>query len=692
MKAGKSIGFLFIPIFKGKPGERGILRRKQAKKIVRHTWTKKAAALYVRVSTRYQVDKDSLPFQRKKLKEYCDFLGIEEYSIFEDDGYSAKNTDRPHFQEMMNRIRAGEFSHVIVWKVDRISRNPLDFAAMYEELKASGVTFISMNEQFDTSSAIGEAMLKIILIFAELERNMTSERVTGIMLDRAENGLWNGARMPVGYRWNDETKYPEPDPEELKIVQFIFDEYEKTASCLKISRYLNNHHIQSKRGGEWTSKLVHDIIRNPFYIGTYRYNLRQSGRGPLKPESEWIIREDNHAGIISKDQFQRCNEIMDKNAATRDVSEIRDTKHVHTFAGHLTCGLCGSNMIASKDRPRANGYRPSMYRCAKRSRMLNCDNSRTINESYIGPFIFNYVANLARIQKNFGKIDTPEKLEAALLKGDEFNHVRLSRESLQATFSALSYEEVGAGAYRPEIAASDGEDALVAAEQLEVLEQSRDKCKTAIERLTDLYLYDSDSMSKEEFASRRKELSQKVEALEGQIEQAKKAAAGGGLADMEFIKKASAFLVAQRIASKKHIDYLQMALDLDNEILKDFVDQVIDQIVVLDGRVQKIIFVNGLEHDFIYESPAVAPICQKCGSRIGPSLGCKTRTFHYQNKSVRRIKVGDPGDYYEGKGGAVCADCSAHFGRWHHWKCKLETCPICGGKLAECEHGPDARA
>ena len=126
---------------------------------------KEKAALYVRVSTRYQIDKDSLPFQRKRLKEYCSFLGIDDFVIFEDDGYFAKNTERPQFQNMMNGVRLGEFSHILVWKVDRISRNLLDFAAMYEELKNYKVTFISMNEQFDTSTAIGEAMLKIILIF-----------------------------------------------------------------------------------------------------------------------------------------------------------------------------------------------------------------------------------------------------------------------------------------------------------------------------------------------------------------------------------------------------------------------------------------------------------------------------------------------------------------------------------------------
>ena len=83
---------------------------------------------------------------------------------------------------MMKMIRSGLFSHVLVWKLDRISRNLLDFAAMYEELKRLNVTFVSKNEQFDTSTAMGEAMLKIILVFAELERKMTSERVTATML------------------------------------------------------------------------------------------------------------------------------------------------------------------------------------------------------------------------------------------------------------------------------------------------------------------------------------------------------------------------------------------------------------------------------------------------------------------------------------------------------------------------------
>lgn len=103
---------------------------------------------------------------------------------------------------MMTRIRNKEFTHLLVWKIDRISRNLKDFTEMYEELKSDGITFISKNEQFDTSSAMGEAMLKIILVFAELERKLAGERVYSIMLSRAEKGLWNGATVPLGYKWS----------------------------------------------------------------------------------------------------------------------------------------------------------------------------------------------------------------------------------------------------------------------------------------------------------------------------------------------------------------------------------------------------------------------------------------------------------------------------------------------------------
>lgn len=249
----------------------------------------KKAALYIRVSTHYQIDKDSLPFQRNELINYAKYaLGIDDYAIFEDAGYSGKNTDRPAYQDMMRRIRAKEFSHLCVWKIDRISRNLLDFAAMYEELKKFNCTFVSKNEQFDTSSAIGEAMLRIILVFAELERKLTAERVTSIMYSRANKGLWNGAPIPLGYKWDAKGKYPVIDEDTAVVVRYIYDQYEKIHSTMKLSDKLNRENIKSARGGEWTGTTVKGILRNPFYKGTYRYNYKtQTGR--IKPVEEQIM-------------------------------------------------------------------------------------------------------------------------------------------------------------------------------------------------------------------------------------------------------------------------------------------------------------------------------------------------------------------------------------------------------------------
>ena len=99
----------------------------------------KKSAVYVRVSTYHQIDKDSLPLQKKDMINYSKLvLGIDDYEIFEDAGFSAKNTDRPAFQQMIKRVKQGEFSHLLVWKIDRISRNLLDFCSMYDELKEHG--------------------------------------------------------------------------------------------------------------------------------------------------------------------------------------------------------------------------------------------------------------------------------------------------------------------------------------------------------------------------------------------------------------------------------------------------------------------------------------------------------------------------------------------------------------------------
>ena len=236
--------------------------------MLRKQSSKNRVAIYVRVSTLHQIDRDSLPMQKQDLISYANLmLNTDDYVIFEDAGYSGKNMDRPKFKEMMSQIRSGAFTHLLVWKIDRISRNLLDFATMYNELKELGVTFVSKNEQFDTSTAMGEAMLKIILVFAELERNMTSERVTATMISRASNGQWNGGRVPYGYIWNSEEQSFALSSEECDAARLIHDKYEEMRSLVQEARWLNEKGYRTRAGNIWGPVSLLIILRSAFYCG-----------------------------------------------------------------------------------------------------------------------------------------------------------------------------------------------------------------------------------------------------------------------------------------------------------------------------------------------------------------------------------------------------------------------------------------
>ena len=559
-------------------------------------------ALYVRVSTGYQVDKDSLPHQKKELKAYCKHvLHIPEnrIQIFEDAGKSAKNTKRPAYERMMQAVQDGRVSHVIVYKIDRISRNLVDFSLMYDDFKRNRVTFISLNEQFDTSSAIGEAILKIILVFAELERKMTSERVSDIMIGRASQGLWNGANVPYGYKWDASKDFPIVDDKEGSIVKEIFDLYEKEKSTVKICEYLNAHDMPTKRGGIWASKTVANIIRNPMYKGTYRYNYRESGRGRLKPQNEWIVLDNIITPIVTAEQWECCNAFMDANAAARNaLGHPSKQKHTHVFGGLLRCGVCGSNMVCDKDRMRDNGFHPSYYRCGNQYRKNTC-RPKYAKDTNLGPLVFNYVRNMVQATKRAAEIQTPDDLEAFLLSGPEFEDIAgIDRAGLSQAFDLLkAAPAAGSAVYRPlplESAAGIPRNDTKA----ELLSREKERNIKALERLKRLFLFDDDAMSEKEYLETKQWLEVRNAQIENELAEIR-ADSAADTAGTAFMASASSFLVAHSINQADHIDYKDLAPVVGDDALQDFVRSVIDHIVILDGQADAITFKNGMVHKFI---------------------------------------------------------------------------------------------
>lgn len=557
-------------------------------------------AIYIRVSTHWQIDKDSLKVQQRELIAYAQMvLGISDYVIFEDAGYSAKNTDRPDYQAMMDRLRAGEFSHLLVWKIDRISRNLLDFANMYAELKKLGVIFVSKNEQFDTSSAIGEAMLKIILVFAELERNMTSERVTAVMLSRASNGQWNGGRIPFGYQYDKQTKEFAPHPQEAKIIRRIYELYEREQSLLYVARYLTDNGILNRAGKAWSPTTISKILKNPFYIGHYRYNVHQEGSGyKPKAESEWITFEDHHEPIVDEVLFNRIQFLLQRNrrgGVAEGTTYVR--KNTHIFAGLIRCGSCGSNMSATLDRVRANGWRPSIYGCNKRRSSSTACKNKYISDIVLGPFIFNYLANIIRAKDTMGKRTDLETLERKLLRGDTFLMVdSIGADGLQQMHNLL-LTGVSGIEYRPSGAFSKTAQAI---SERDTLLARKQKHENAMNRLKSLYLYGDESLPEKDYIIERQNILSAIDKIDQRLAEIKEDDNEGPLADDEFVEKASYFIMVQKLLEDRTVDYEKYIRSIDPAIPRSFLRTIIEAIYVDDGLISKIEFKNGMVHTFTY--------------------------------------------------------------------------------------------
>ena len=558
------------------------------------------AALYIRVSTVYQIEKDSLPMQRQDLINYTKIiLGIEDYEIFEDAGYSAKNTDLPAFQNMMNKIRKGEFTHILVWKLDRISRNLNDFTNMWEEFNKYGVQFISKNEQFDTSTAMGSAMLKIILVFAELESKMTGERVKATMISRAEEGKWNGANVPLGYKFDDETKYPIPDEKEAKIVQEMFDMYDKYASTTKICKELNARGVPTKRKGHWSSKTVADIFRNPFYKGTLRYNYRKTPHGKINDEADWVVVENNHEGIISKEQWERVNAGMDANNTSKNIAGRKiATRHVHALGGLIRCAYCGGGTSGCLDRPRQalGGWRPSYYRCNNATHGTGCTHSNYVTEIQIGDMLINYISNVIYVQDHNKDYNDLVSLEKGLLQNINEN-VYIDQEGLNELFSSLHSQYDIANI---DIGVQEGDD-NTPLQEVKKLQASKEKYDKAMERWDDAYLFGDGDISEKEYLEKKNRIAQMINDTQNQINQLVEK-----FRDTQAVlfdnKQLDACILNYNLGNGNAIDYKLFASSIEDKSLKEFFCLILDHIVVKDKKIVEIVFKNGLSQKFFYKN------------------------------------------------------------------------------------------
>ena len=489
---------------------------------------------------------------------------------------------------------------MIVYKIDRISRNLVDFSLMYDDFKCNNVTFISLNEQFDTSSAIGEAILKIILVFAELERKLTSERVTDVMIGRAKNGQWNGARVPYGWDWDEEKQCPVHSKKEAQYAIAMYEMYLNGGSTVSIRDYNNAHNIPTKRGGEWTSKTVADFLRNPINKGAYRYNYRESARGRKKPNGEVVFIENAFPPLVEPRIWELVNKRMDENTLKLNTSSMHTIrKNCNVFAGLIVCGKCGVNyQVTAKDRRKGSGFRPSSYACTGKYQKNHCDNLN-VSDVKIGPFMINYIAAMVDASKSRKFIKDTKSLEQVLLSHISFSNIAgIANYSLQETLELISGYSASKSALWSAETLSKEQQTDVDSKQSELNERLQ-KVNRAMERLKKLYLFSDDGMDEKEFLEMKSSLEADRVKIENEIK-GLSAPIATNVDQVAFIKSASEFLLMHKINSGEFVDYKELAT-FDEESLKQFMNSVIDHIVVRERKIVEIVFINGLSHTLLYK-------------------------------------------------------------------------------------------
>ncbi len=280
----------------------------------------KTAAIYIRVSTDFQAEEGySIEAQKEQLSAYCISKGIKKYEYYIDGGWSGSNIDRPEIQRLIKNIKDDKVSHVIVYKLDRLSRSQKDTLYLIEDVfNPHGVDFVSLNESMDTSTPMGRLMLGILSAFAQLERENIRLRTRMGMKERVKTGLWmGGGRVPFGYDYNKEKGILEPNKDAEKVRQ-IYKLYIEGKSAQDIANLL----------GLKYDRLVYQILTRKSNYGIIEYNGEEY--------------KGQHEPIISKEIYDiamRC--MLDRKIVKANTSE-------HLLTGLVYCAKCGAKMRYQK--------------------------------------------------------------------------------------------------------------------------------------------------------------------------------------------------------------------------------------------------------------------------------------------------------------------------------------------------------
>lgn len=362
---------------------------------------------YVRVSTQEQAKEGySIGAQTERLKSYCSARGWQLQSVYTDPGHSGAKLDRPALQQMLSDIHAGRVDLVLVYKLDRLSRSQKDTLYLIEDVFLKhGVAFVSINENFDTSSAFGRAMIGILSVFAQLEREQIKERTHMGQVERAKDGLWRGGgTQPIGYDYDGSTGELVVNEYEALQVREIFDLYvNKQYSLDRIHKLLMERGYKNKNG-DWAHRnSLNRTLRMQLYTGKIVY--------------AGSVYDGRHEPIISPEVFEAAQARLERREwHIGSRAKQLPYKATQLLSGIIYCAQCGAryfgcgNYRNDPDNPGQKKY-IHFYGCysrmkssAKMVKDPNCRNHIWLTDD-LDALVINEIHRLYLNEQHFGTLN-----------------------------------------------------------------------------------------------------------------------------------------------------------------------------------------------------------------------------------------------------------------------------------------------
>lgn len=333
----------------------------------------KKAAIYLRVSTTKQAAGDlSLPDQKRQCEAYAADKGYEIGEVFVEEGKSARSDNGPEFQRMIKLACASHrpFDAIVVHSQSRFARNTKDLLIYAEKLEQNRVALLSITQDLGEGET-AEVLRTFVGALDEYQSKETAKHVSRSMIENANQGYWNGAKPPYGYKtYAAETrgarikKKLEVDGHEAEVVRLIFRLYVFGADnkgpmgVKQITTHLNESGYRNRQNKPFRLQYVSEVLRNTAYVGEHYYNKRDSRRGLDRPKSDWILVRTPR--VVDDAMFYRVQEKLDRQHPLKTPPRLVKSEILLTSVAR--CGACGGPMRKQSGK---NG-RYHYYRCSKK--------------------------------------------------------------------------------------------------------------------------------------------------------------------------------------------------------------------------------------------------------------------------------------------------------------------------------------